>query len=362
MTRGTFKTWTLIGLVVVVVSATAALHCRREAEIRPQSPRRTKVVYGISPYQDTILPYYAQHKGWYKEAGLDVELRVLAWGDVMPALGGGVDVAVQNFNSFQAAYWNIRARGREPLFYYPTFVFKGAAVIVPKDAGLTPYSDFQARGLTPADALRETLAQLRGKKIGVTVATEMEQLVTQAISRAGIDAKEFSLVNGQPDDNLNAFRAGSLAALSAGLTEQTAAARGGAYVLLSAADVLPPVIDGLVTTREFARAHPKELETLVDLWFRSVVDIERNFNENIAVLNGYLGSVGATQYTVDEYRHIWTNSEFFPRSRDEVARSILEPGARYFWRPAWEGNNTFLLNDKTIARPVPLEAFAPRGR
>ncbi len=57
----------------------------------------TKIKLGISPFQDTMLPIIGEEKGWFDEAGLDVELTTLGWDAVMPAVASGaVDVAVNN--------------------------------------------------------------------------------------------------------------------------------------------------------------------------------------------------------------------------------------------------------------------------
>ena len=51
---------------------------------------------GLSPFQDTILPALGVAKGWYKDEGVDVEIRVLGWTEIQEALtSGAVDMLVR---------------------------------------------------------------------------------------------------------------------------------------------------------------------------------------------------------------------------------------------------------------------------
>lgn len=316
-----------------------------------------RIVYGISAYQDTVMPYYAESQGWYVRDGLNVELRVLDWGAVMPTLGNGVDVAIQNFNSFQASYENLRKRGLDPVFYYPLFVFKGAALVAPGTSTLPDVDALVQKGARREDAVKQVVQALRGKKIGITQSTEMEQLVLSAFLQSGMAAKDaVTLVPAQPADGLAALKAGSLDALSAGLTEQTAARRAGARVILRASDVIPPVIDGLVTTKKFADAHPAEMKQLVDAWLESVRHIEGDFPGRIRVLQDYLAKNGASSYSTEEYQLIWKESEYFPRTKDEVAATILGADGAYYWVRSWDANNDYLIKEGKISAPIPKSA------
>ena len=116
----------IIGIIVVVI-ALGVFYTLRWLKTTEELMEFEKVIYGVSPYQDTILPRVAENLGWDKEVGLNIDTRMIEWGDVMPALAGGaVDVAIQNFNSFQATFENINKRGGDVIFYYPFYIFKGA--------------------------------------------------------------------------------------------------------------------------------------------------------------------------------------------------------------------------------------------
>jgi len=345
----------LVSIVLVVVVAVAAVVTLL---LRPTGPEATRVVYGISPYQDTILPIVAQEKGWYGKEGLNVDLRVLAWGDVMVALASGaVDVAIQNFNSFQAAYPNIKQGGKEVIFWHPLFVFKGAAIVVRPNSGLKPLSEIIKAEQDMQKALIATAKQLKGKTIIATQGTEMEQVVLRALEIAGLSRQDVTLVHAQPDEGLNAFLRGEGDAYSGGVTEQLKAYREGNVQLLSAADVGLVVVDGLVTTREFAEKHSDVLYKLLRLWYRTVQFIDADIDTNSKVVIDYLNKKASYQFDVEDYKFTWTTTEYFPPTPAAARKTWLDSSSPYYWKKAWDANNEYLIRENKIPKPVPYDVF-----
>lgn len=323
-------------------------------------PKQMVVRYAISPYQDTALPVVAETNGWYKQEGLNVELKLLDWGNVMDSVASGaVDVAIQNFNSFQPVYFNINTRGGDVVFYYPLYVFKGAAIMVKQDKGLKPLDEFlKDPSLSKEEALRATVLQLKGKRIITTKGTEMEQVVLAALEKAGLKPDvDVKIINSSPADGLRAFIAGDADAYSGGLTERTEARRHGSIELLTSAAVTAPVIDGLVTTKHFAAEHPEELNKLIKLWFKTITWMEEDLDTRSKIVIEYLAAKGSTRYSVDEYKYAWQYAQVFPRNPDDLQKAILQENAQFFWQKSWDANNQFLLKENKIPKPVPYDGF-----
>ena len=64
------------------------------------------VRFGVVGVEEAALPYYAQEKGLFKAAGLDVTLTVLGNGGAVTSavLGGALDVGITNSGSMSAAF------------------------------------------------------------------------------------------------------------------------------------------------------------------------------------------------------------------------------------------------------------------
>jgi ABC-type nitrate/sulfonate/bicarbonate transport system substrate-binding protein len=323
-----------------------------------RSENAVTVRYAITPYQDSALPVVAHELGWYREQSLNVELVPVAWGDVMTALSGGaIDVAIYNFNSFQAPYENVVKGSIKPVFYCPVFLFKGQAIMVQGDRGLQVFGD--ASGQTEEirnQRLVDVVRQLKGKRIAVTEGTELEQIVLAALQKANLSTQDVTLIHASPEDSLAAFLSRNVDAFAAGLTERVEARRRGAIELLTTADVMLPVVDGIITTEAFAGQHKDVLDKLVRTWFRTIKFMDEDLNKNSNHIRAYLAKSASTRYSPEEYAVAWT-FDVFPRDAHEANELFNHPASRGYWKTAWDANNKFLLEQGKITSPVPSAAY-----
>lgn len=345
----------LIAVVVISLFTLTKLESPTGRAIQDADPNA--IVYGISPYQDTMIPVLAKELGWYEEEGLNVRLKVLAWGEVMPALASGsIDVAIQNFNSFQATYENINEQGGDVIFYVPFYVFKGAAIMVNPDELIT-YEEMKKKYSNEDKALRETAKQLRSKTIFVTRGTEMEEIVLKALEEAGLTPEDANIVHAQPEDSLSAFLRGDGDAFSAGVTQHMTAYKQGAVPLLTAGDLGLVVIDGIVTRESFAEEHPEQLKKLTRLWFKSISTMDKDLNRGASIVIEELNKHGSYTFDVGDYEYTWLYTQYYPTSIEEAQKALLEENSPYYWKRSWDKNNQFLMKEGKISDPVPYSAF-----
>jgi ABC-type nitrate/sulfonate/bicarbonate transport system substrate-binding protein len=314
--------------------------------------------YGITPYQDSGLPVVPAMKGWYQEEGLKIELVPLAWGDVVTALSSGaIDVAIYNFNSFLAPYENASQRSPKPVFYAPVFVFKGEAIMVHPDKGLQTVS---AAGPAPdqqrSPMIAKVAAQLKGKRICVTKGTELEQIVLAALAKANLSQSDATIIYAAPEDCLAAFIARSVDAFAAGLTERVEARRHGAIELLTTSDVMMPVIDGLVTTDEFATKNQVALDKLVQIWFKTIRYIAEDVPSNSKEIREYLRTTASTRYSPEEYAIAWT-FDIFPRNAAEANALFNQERSKFYWKKSWEDVGQFLVEHHQAKSIPPYSAY-----
>ena len=235
-----------------------------------------QIRYGISPFQDTAMPVMAQSMGLYKSNGLNVELLNVGWEDVIPSLasrGRTIDVGIGSINLLLPRAENINVQGGgDVVFYYPFYVFKGAALLVQKESKVRPVSEFLAKYPTDRTrAITEAMRQIEGMTVGVPQGTPYEQMLMSAFKTAGQDyRKAVKLTYVKLADALPAFLAGQLQVCGAGVTQRTEAERFGHRVFLQMEDINFAEIIGLVTTRHYADGHRDQLEKLRSVWFESV--------------------------------------------------------------------------------------------
>jgi NitT/TauT family transport system substrate-binding protein len=129
---------------------------------------------GTGLAEEKELPYYAQERGFFKQAGLEVEIEVMSDGGAATAaaVSGALDVAVTNTGSVALAY----ARGL-PLY------------LVGPGSLYSPATPIAYLVTAPGGPIR-TAKDLSGKTIGVTTLRDMIQAAGMAwIDKNGGDAK-----------------------------------------------------------------------------------------------------------------------------------------------------------------------------
>lgn len=321
--------------------------------------KKAGLVFAVSPYQDTILPKFAESKGFLEVEGVDADVRIIEWGEVMTAVAtGAADVAIQNFNSFQASYWGIVEKdpSADPVFVYPLFNFKGAAIVARPGASFVSFREAR-RTMSDSDALRAVVNQFSGRKVIATSGTEMAQLVDVAIARAALGRDSVTVLHAAPADGLNALLAGSADFYSGGVTEQLKAYSQGAKQVLSAADVGLVVIDGLVARRRFWRERPNDVLRIIKSWYRTTSYIDQDplarGTEVIAVLNSY----SSFSFTPQDYAFTWKETETFPRDNQDAYTLWFDDSSNTYWADVWRRNNATLVEAGTIPREVPFSAF-----
>ena len=272
----------------------------------PVSPAQTapsadlvKVRYGVSPFQDTLLPVLGKEMGWYEEEGLDVEFVILGWTEVQEALAAGeVDVAINNISSVIA----VHDRWPDFVYYYGFNIFDAGAALMAKPE-FKSAEEFEAEGLSHEDAVKAALEQMKGKTVVTTGNTDMEQAVLGAAIRAGIDYQtDLKIVDMNPDEGLAAFLTGTGDFFLGGIPQRTRATKEGMKPIVVGADLAPPPINGIVTTREYAEKNQDTLLTLIHVWFRIVNYIEENTDEGAQIILDILNEQTGANMTVDDFK------------------------------------------------------------
>jgi ABC-type nitrate/sulfonate/bicarbonate transport system substrate-binding protein len=343
------RTHLAIILTVLVLFVSSALFLFSAQKTAQQAQ---VIRIGITPYQDSALPIVADRKGWYRSAGLIVKFVPLTWDQVVPALSSGaIDAAIYNINSFSASYENAAKRSPKPLFYAPLYVFKGQAIMV--------HGGAKFKTVGGADGhidIAHIAIQLKGKRIAVTKGTELEQIVLAALKKAGLTARDVTIIQASPEDSLAAFLAGSVDAFAGGLTERVEARRHGGIELLTEADVMRPVIDGLVTTDAFAASHKDRLDKLVGIWFQTIRYISADVPRNSQEIREYLRTVASTRYSPEEYAIAWT-FDIFPADATQANVLFNSEKSAYYWKTSWDDVSFFLIEQKQITSPIPYSAY-----
>lgn len=345
----------VLTVVLFAIAAVSLVQCSRTEYGRAPS---AKVVFGVSPFQDTLVPIVGKEKGWYREEGLDVDFKILEWTAVMEALSGGhLDLAINNISSVVGTH----SRNPEIVYWYGLNPFdNGFALMIRPNGKLKTLNEIMKSTPDRAAAVKATAAQLKGRTVVTTGRTDMEQGVAAAARRGGLDfRKDVKIVDLNPDEGLAAFLRGEGDAYIGGIPQRTRATKEGMLEMLTGADIGPPPINGFVTTKRFAQSRQDVLLKLLRVWFRTVNHINNNMEDGGGIIIKTLNAQSSAQFTLDDFRRFWNNYEHYPANPGEVESLILNPDGRNYWKARWDDCNTYFYTvTHTIPAPVdPKDAF-----
>lgn len=314
-----------------------------------------KVRFAVSPFQDTLVPIVGREKGWYREEGLDVDFSVLGWTEVMEALSAGsVDVAINNISSVVATH----QQNPNIIYYYGLNPFdNGFALMIRSDGKLKTLQQMMQQYPDRETAIKMTAAQLKGKTVVTTGKTDMEQGVAAAARKGELDfKKDIKILDLNPDEGLTAFLRGEGDAYIGGIPQRTKAGKEGMIEMLTGADLGPPPINGLVTTKQYAEAHQSELLKILRVWFKTVKYINSNMDDGGAIITKEMNSYAGGNFTVEDFKKFWNNYESYPASPKEIQQIILDPKGKNYWQARFNDCNTYFHEiTGTIKQPVKAE-------
>lgn len=351
------KLATVVALLAVLIGGGVAFQYWNVQRGSDSAATQT-VRFGISPFQDTLVPIIGKEKGWYQEEGLNVDFRILGWTEVMEALSAGqIDIAINNMSSVVATH----QRNPELVYWYGLNPFdNGFALMVRPAGGLKTLAQMQQEVPDRAEAVRRVAAQLKGKTVITTGKTDMEQGVAAAARRGGLDfTSDIRIIDLNPDEGLAAFLRGEGDAYIGGIPQRTRAQREGMLEMLTGADLGPPPINGIVTTKRYAREHQEELLKVLRVWFRIVNYVNSNMDGGAKIVVDTLNANSGAQFTIEDFKTFWNNYEHYPESPAAVQAVILDPAGRNYWKARWDDCNEYFYKiTKTIPRPIePSDAF-----
>ena len=336
-----------IGPAVLVLAA-LLFGCPSEEQSSGKTGDVRALSVAISPYQDIAMIVNAAPLGLEKKYGVRLDLRTMAWEDILPAIasaGRTVDVGFGSLIEYLTKQESLNAATEDPvLFVYPVYVFKGGAFVT---------FDPNIKQLN-ADALRDPvrIREFLSYRIGAQKSSVYEMIIYTLARRAGVSPKSVKLYDTPLNDGILAAQQGSLDIAEAGLTQITEAKKRGGRVLLTMEEVGFANVTGFLCKRSTLGRRRADIEKLVRMWFDSTRYVMTDLDKNSAESLAYLKRSAATQYTLEQYKAA-LSQEFFPLSVEEARRTLLADGAKYSVRRISRDVGAYLVAVKLASSAPP---------
>ena len=244
---------------------------------------------GFSAWPGWFPWQVAEEVGLFEDAGLDVKLTYFeSYTDSLNALNAGqLDANSQTLNDTISSV----AAGSEQVVVLVNDNSTGNDQIIVK----------------PGIA---SVADLKGKKIGVEEGTVDHFLLLLGLEKAGLKPGDVDLQPLLTDAAAAAFAAGQLDAVGAFAPFTTKALElPGSKALFTSSDFPGAIPDHLVFAKSFVAKHAVEVQKLVDVWFKAIAYIQAHKAESVAIMAKKAGVSEAEYAEYDEGTRIFTLDE-----------------------------------------------------
>jgi NitT/TauT family transport system substrate-binding protein len=335
----------LLGLALLLVAS---------APMQAVAQELTKVKVALAAFQDVNTIHVGIAKGFYKEQGIELEIQKTDWPGAQELLiGGHADMAVSS--SVDVVMQN--ASGADTTLTFPLFFFAGSGVNY--DAKKHPWKTLNeilpTVGGDMKKAIRETLAQAKGVKVGLRKSSEYATFI-EMLTIAGLNPDDYTIIDLAQEELPPALISGSIDIMMGGIPQRLAVMREG-YATLMDQTAVPSTVEhaGFGTTRAWADAHfdlAVKIETAI---LKTLAYIEKNPDESFGIIADKLREAGTIVHAED-LKGVWNNMEYFPNSKAWYTQKVAMPGGQFYWKDRFETVLKNLKAQGTIGDvKVPLE-------
>lgn len=227
-----------------------------------------KLVVGHDLWIGYAGAFVADAKGYFDEAGLDVEFKQFPGpGDTLPALiAGQLDIGLTTLHNLALA-----SLGEDiPLTsIYLLDTSNGADAIVAKE-------DIK------------TVADLKGKKVAATDGEVNHMMLLAALEKAGMTQADIQFVNMNAEDAGGAFVAGQLDAAVTWEPWVTKAKSAGGNVLFTSADIPDTILDSVAVSPKTIKEKKAALIAFIAAIDKGVAYLRENEDESAKIIGKVL--------------------------------------------------------------------------
>jgi NitT/TauT family transport system substrate-binding protein len=233
----------------------------------------------------------AVQKGWFKEAGVDVEF---IWFEYVPSMdaysAGKVDgVCMTNGDA----------------------LVTGANGKTSKGILLNDFSN--GNDMVVAKAGIKSIKDLKGKKIGVEVGFVDHLLLLKGLEAAGLQEKDVTLVNMPTNQTAQGLASGSVAAIAAWQPNSGQALKDvpGSTAIYTSADAPGLIYDLLYVSPESLAKRKEEWKKVVKVWFRvaDFIKDDKNKAEYLKIMSARVGLKPETYEPLMKGTHFLDSAE-----------------------------------------------------
>lgn len=307
--------------------------------IYPQPAAKIENTQQTSSLRIKVARYYwpgehwieiADKKGWFKEAGLNVELvdtNSDYYGSLQDMVDGKIDV--NNFTLFDIMHFNA----------------SGADLVL----AINSDNSFGIEAIVASQSIA-TIKELKGKTIGVDRGSYLEYILDIVLKRHGLVPGDVNKVQLTAENAVAEFGKGELDAIITWepFASEAMQVRHG-HKLFDTSEIPGISPNGQVFHRSFIEQRPEDVQAYVSVWYKTIQFIQDKPKQAYAIIADIYNT---TEEEVEAYQQL----DLLLDLRDNTTSfsygtgfESLHGAARYI--------NNFLIDNGTISRPMDSTEF-----
>lgn len=272
---------------------------------------KVTVKMGLAPYADHTDSSIAIEKGWFKDVGINLDWSVAEPDKFIGMLSAGtVDILTGCESNFIPALDKLETKA-----FVLNDAFMGYAIMAQPDSKAKSYSEFVEEGMTPDEAIKETMQQLNGKKFAYPSESGIKGFIDMCFKKGEMSTEDVeNLV--QEDTNSVVLMLNKEADFqTGGVPSRTTLESKGFKPILTSMDLvntveasadseeLRSIVHGSWNcTKEFADKNHDTLLRMASVKFRVNQFIKDNPDEASQIHAGFLNKIAGTEMTTDEIK------------------------------------------------------------
>lgn len=349
--------WSRARLPIAAAGLAVSLAVATGLPVSAQGEMRT-IRLGLSPYQDYMSTMIGVEKGWFEEAGLDLQIYFQEWGEQTESLAGG---SLDMINQCDTDILTRAVAFPEQVFANIVYYFAGSGVLVRPDSGLTTFQEnLDALGDKEA-AIEATGAQLKGRTAIAAHNTDHELTIAILAQKGGLAPfEDLEWIDMPPAEGLAAFLGGTGDLYNGGIPQRLRGLAEGMALLVTVQDLLPEgaIFCGFATTEDW---YEQNIDAIVDfqsVWYRIQRFVKNNPTEAYRIISDNLKAQTGEGVTPEQLALVWNQLEFFPTSGIDMAETVFDPASDWYWRTRFEYVLDFYRNAGVIEGDVDIDRIA----
>jgi NitT/TauT family transport system substrate-binding protein len=292
----------------------------------------------LSAFQDVNSVYVGIEKGYFAEAGVDLKITQSDWPTANELLvGGHVDLA----NACESDVMLHNAQKHETTLAFPLFYFAGGGLVFnPKKHDWKTFEEFlSTNGGDREAALRSTLEQAKGAKIGVSKVSGDYPTLLGLLETAGLNVKDYKVLDIVQEELPPTLFSGSIDIMIGGIPQRLVALDNGYKTLLDQGAVPSTIAHcGFAAKREWVDKNPELAARTEGAILKSLAYIEKHPDDAFPIIADHLKSAG-TEISVEQLKNVWNKMEFFPDSPEWYQENVVSPTGKFYWKARFDSVN-----------------------